>query len=144
MGAVVVDAHTHSVLAISCDHTCNHPLQTAVMVCVDLIAQSQGGGVYQLGVPFANAHLCSQLKDCISNQFSSTDQLAGCLLDRLLVTGENREPTTHKTAENQMPYCSNRKRKLHMQHDEKSSQPYLCTGYDLYITREPSIMYVAA
>lgn len=136
IGAVVVDAHSHTISAISCDHTCTgHPLHTAVMVCLDLVAQSQGGGAYRLGVPLTNAQLCNELKDCIRTHFSGEENFQDCMLDRWLVHEERVESTSsHQMA------TSGRKRKSLMAHDSEPSQPYLCTGYDLYITREPSIM----
>ena len=136
VGAVAVDAHSHTIIAISCDHTCiGHSLHTAVMVCLDLVAQSQGGGAYRLGVPFTNAQLCRELEDCITTHFSGKENFADCMLDRWLVHGET-------TSSDQTKSHSGRKRKSLMAHDNKPCQPYLCTGYDLYITREPSIMYV--
>ncbi|KAF3695148.1 putative inactive tRNA-specific adenosine deaminase-like protein 3 [Channa argus] len=97
VGAVVVNPVTEKIVAVGHDCRRDHPLHHAVMVCIDLVAQSQGGGCYTF-----DSHPGCQF---ISPR-SSTDQ---------------NEPDAMK-----------------------SSQPYICTGYDLYVTREPCVMCAMA
>ncbi|XP_013881662.1 putative inactive tRNA-specific adenosine deaminase-like protein 3 [Austrofundulus limnaeus] len=86
VGAVVVDPERERVVAVGHDCRGDHPLHHAVMVCIDLVARSQGGGAYRL------------------------DGYEGCRF-----TSAEAEP-----------------------------QPYICSGYDLYVTREPCVMCAMA
>ncbi|XP_020788947.1 probable inactive tRNA-specific adenosine deaminase-like protein 3 [Boleophthalmus pectinirostris] len=89
VGAVIVDPNTDKIIAISHDCSKDHPLQHAVMVCIDLVAKSQGGG-------------CCSYEKYPGCKFISPDL-------------ENGAP-----------------------------QPYICTGYDLYVTKEPCVLCAMA
>ncbi|XP_047457231.1 probable inactive tRNA-specific adenosine deaminase-like protein 3 [Mugil cephalus] len=90
VGAVVVDPDLERIIAVGHDCRGDHPLHHAVMVCIDLVARSQGGGCYRF------------------------DSYPACRFN---------SPNSDK---------------------ESSSQPYICTGYDIYVTREPCVMCAMA
>ncbi|XP_066541911.1 probable inactive tRNA-specific adenosine deaminase-like protein 3 [Hoplias malabaricus] len=105
VGAVMVDPGSGQVIAVG--HDCRrdtHPLHHAVMVCIDLVAHSQGGGAYRYekfpackyNVP--NPQVTTGLSDTSASESHSSDIA------------------------------------------KDSGQPYICTGYDLYVTREPCVM----
>ncbi|XP_041662164.1 probable inactive tRNA-specific adenosine deaminase-like protein 3 isoform X1 [Cheilinus undulatus] len=98
VGAVVVDPVMERIIAVGHDCRSDHPLHHAVMVCIDLVARSQGGGCY------------------------SFDRYPACTFN----------PTPDLDTSPKDP------------DSEASSQPYICTGYDFYVTREPCVMCAMA
>ncbi|XP_064623551.1 probable inactive tRNA-specific adenosine deaminase-like protein 3 isoform X2 [Lineus longissimus] len=90
VGAVIVDPLADEVVAVSHSLCSRHPLHHAVMVAIDLVGKSQGGGTYSYKDSYLYSRSAPPLK-----------------------------------------------------RDDKSG-PYLCTGYDLYVTREPCVMCAMA
>ncbi|XP_062288194.1 probable inactive tRNA-specific adenosine deaminase-like protein 3 [Scomber scombrus] len=103
VGAVVVDPVMERIIAVGHDCRGDHPLHHAVMVCIDLVARSQGGGSY------------------------SFDKYPAC---------QYTPPTSIST-----PASDTSQNTPNV---ETGTQPYICTGYDLYVTREPCVMCAMA
>lgn len=97
VGAVIVDPKSGRVVAVGHDLTREHPLHHAVMVCIDLVARAQGGGVYRYEKHPACRHAAPDTQ----------------------VRGQSEA-------------------------SEEGVQPYICTGFELYVTREPCVMCAMA
>lgn len=100
-GTIIVDPSTETVIACASDSKKYHPLKHAVMVVIDLVARTQGGGVWE-----------KVYADCVNNDHNTKSHI------------EHRK----------------RDAKGH----EKPAGPYLCTGYDIYITQEPCMICAMA
>lgn len=100
VGAVIVDPKSGQIIAVGHDLTQDHPLHHAVMVCIDLVAWAQGGGVYTY----------------------------------------EKHPACRYTASDPQLYAGHSE----TSGSEENVQPYICTGYELYVTREPCVMCAMA
>ncbi|GBM02818.1 putative inactive tRNA-specific adenosine deaminase-like protein 3 [Araneus ventricosus] len=101
VGCVVVDPTTSETIAIAHDRRDSHPIQHSVMVAVELVSRSQGGGSWNID----SEHVY-------------------------------HKPFSKEEMENKIAEI----KKSNPDKDAKKFLPYLCTGYDIYISREPCVM----
>ncbi|XP_055951635.1 probable inactive tRNA-specific adenosine deaminase-like protein 3 [Argiope bruennichi] len=106
VGCVIVDPMTSETIAIAHDRRKSHPIQHAMMVAVDLVAQSQGGGSWNID------------SEHVSHKPFSKEEME----DKI---AKIKESNPDKDA-------------------VKTALPYLCTGYDIYVSREPCVMCAMA
>lgn len=110
VGAAVVEPER----IVAVGHDCwkgVHPLNHSVMVCIDLVARGQCGGAYTYDkYPACQFVLPDSSPSEIPSEIHSATTMPTCRVLRDKVTAE------------------------------ESSQPYICTGNNLYVTREPCII----
>ncbi|XP_049882799.1 probable inactive tRNA-specific adenosine deaminase-like protein 3 [Pectinophora gossypiella] len=111
---VIVDPSTDSVVAASFFNG-DHPVQHSAMLAIDNVAKTQQGGAWGTR---------SQTTDCA---------LSGVDSELLIYLKENFP----KVKFGARPYKS--KRDVDNE-DSDTESPYLCTGYNIYMLKEPCIM----
>ncbi|XP_014364022.2 probable inactive tRNA-specific adenosine deaminase-like protein 3 [Papilio machaon] len=115
-GAIVVDPTIQSVVAVSFDNRENNPIQHSAMLAIDNVAKTQNGGVW------------------FETDYKSSEKLS--VSDELLTYLKLKFPSVKFGS-----------RKYISKRDSASDEcknsndgPYLCTGYYIYLIREPCFM----
>lgn len=135
---IAVDPRTKSIVAIDFDEIDRHPLMHCAMVLIDAVARSQKGGAWNKFLAknddsalytkcesnsdeYTQSGVSLYIRKLISSKFPSVTFGA----ERVKSAAENRHHSTETdvTGDNLTKYG-----------------PYLCTGYDVYLWREPCIM----
>ena len=114
-GAVMVDPVDRSVIGRGHPDS-SHPLKHAVMVCIDSVAAGQGGGVWRG-------------KRTRPSLLQTDTQ---CTASAVPEEGVSHVPSTGSSySVNDSPPAPKK---------PKHEKQYLCSGYDLYTTKEPCVM----
>lgn len=122
---MAVNSLIQKIAAIACDDTRNHPLLHTPMILIDNVAKSQHGGAYS----DQNEKLFVGEDDLIYKGLSK--KLTDYLVKHSPEIGFGATiPLKSKIIESSSQLGDNL---------EKYG-PYLCTGYDIYLTKEPCIM----
>lgn len=131
VSGIAVDPRRKSIVAIGFDECDRHPLMHCAMVLIDGVARSQNGGAW-------NEYLVDS--ELYSNQNEDYTQFGVSPYLQELIT--SKFPLINFGAEHVKSATESRQ---NLETDSNSDNlakygPYLCTGYDVYLWREPCIM----
>lgn len=141
---IAVDPRTKSIVAIGFDECERHPLMHCSMVLIDGVARSQNGGAWNEYL--VNSELYANEKTEEYTQHGVSAYLRNLITSKFpSIDGgrEDSQPSISFGAERVK--AVNAESRQNTETDANSDNlakygPYLCTGYDVYLWREPCVM----
>lgn len=137
---IAIDPRTRSIIAIGFDELDRHPLMHCAMVLIDSVARTQYGGAW-------NEYLIDKPETIYTNINKEDEESIVGVSPAIRELISTKFPMMqHFGSERPQTYDGDTNRLLELENGNTDIDnlakygPYLCTGYDIYLTQESCIM----